>query len=494
MARSRLVFILAVFLSGYLALAVWFAADDLLSRPHAVDFGAALTALGTIVLLAIGAGVARACRHFRAGTESTAVLAPVLGIGFALQLFWGGWVDPQPFAEFGTLWDQARRLATSFDVDVLYSTASPSAVGVYALGIAVFGEDLMALRIISAFLWTAQAFLVWKIATRVRELRDSALVAALCLAFSPAVIVFSSLPSAEAVFGVFALTAVYLLLSHRRRGLYVSAALAGLAAALAFLCKPVALAYFIGVLIVLGVAVGRAAALGPRLRLAGGVLACLAGFAVGVAPQALLNHAKEGQFSIAPAPAIGYQLLLGTNRDSGGAYSVKDLEQAGYIGPDQTTLLEADRRAREIAWSRVSSDPGGFIVFAFTEKMRRLWSSEVGLLDWSVGSSPRGETEPMTTVTRWGGVVIDAAYLAILIAAMAGVVRLAAGGGAVHDPARWLLVLGVLTMLALAHFMLEVRPRYHLAFTPMLALLVPLGLSIPLRRPRLTQRSAPEDG
>ncbi|MCI4660867.1 MAG: glycosyltransferase family 39 protein [Neomegalonema sp.] len=467
-SRSRLVAALAIAFSLYMLVAVFYALREVLLQGHWLALGAMAAAVALIWLLT--------------RLQFKGAIALLLAASFSAQVIWGGWLDPQPFGEFGTLWHQARQLAVSFDIDVLYSSASPSAVGLYAVFIALFGEDLYALRMVSAVLWTLQAFMVWQVARQVPELRRHAIASAAVLGLSPGVIVFSSLPSAEGVFGLFAMGAVYLLLTHHRRGLFVSAALAGMFSAIAFLCKPVAIAYAIGLLIVLGVAILRARDLHARLILGGAVATCLAGFALGVAPQVLLNYEKEQQFSIAPAPAIGYQLLLGTNRDTGGSYSLKDLERAGFVGPEKSSLMEADRAARQIAWQRVSRDPLGFAWFAMTQKMRRLWGSERELLDWSLSSSVRRDVPQLVQARIWAPVLVDGFYLAILALALAGAVRLALNGGRVQDPARWLLILGVLGMLASAHLMLEVRERYHLAFTPMLALLVPLALVSSLPR------------
>ncbi|MEM9095154.1 MAG: hypothetical protein AAGC62_09315 [Pseudomonadota bacterium] len=464
--KSGVIRVLSLIVAVYLGVALLFALEKSILRHDGLSVPIALAAFVGLAMLA------RVTAKLGIGL--------LLAAGFTAQLLWGALVQPQPFDELGTLWEQARLLAAQLDVDLLYRVASPSAVGLYASMILVFGESFDLLRAIVATLWIFQAWLIWRIASEIAELRPHALAATAVVALSPATIAFSGLPSSEAVFGVFACGAVYVMLSHRRRGLLESAALSGVLVALAFLARPIALAYLVGLMMILVFAAVNSVSPRPRVRLIGAALMLAAGFAAAVAPQALLNYHNEGRFSIAPAPSLGYQLLLGTNQESLGRYNDKDLERAGFVGPNQVSLEEADRNARNIAFERIAADPIGFVVFASTDKMRQLWGGETELLNWSLNSSPRRAQLEDLGVTRWGGLVVDGVYLGFLTAAFLGAAVLFRRRGAVKDPIRWLLIYTGLLTLALAHVFIEVGERYHLAFMPLLALLAPIGATVRL--------------
>ena len=457
---------LSLIAAAYLGVALVYAVEQAVVDHSGLSLPVAVLAFGGLALVA----------RLRSG------VALLLAFSFSAQLVWGAVIDPQPFEELGTLWTQARELAAQTNVDLLYKVASPSAVGLYAVLILVFGDSFEVLRAAVAALWTAQVWFIWRIANEVAELRRHALAAAAVIGLAPSTIVFASLPSADAVFALFASAALYVMLSHRRRGLLESAALSGVLLAAAFLARPVALAYLLGVVTILGFAAYHSTALRPRIRLVGAVLTCIAGFAAAVAPQALLNYHNEGRFSIAPAPSLGYQLLLGTNRESRGRYNDKDIERAGFDRPAEIPFEEADRTARQIALERIADDPLGFAVFAATDKMRELWGGETELLRWSLNTSPRHDRFKEMGLLRWGGVVVDGVYLGFLFAAFLGAARLLQRRGAVKDPIRWLLVYTVLLALALVHVFVEVGGRYHLAFSPLLAMQAPLGATIRLRK------------
>ena len=408
-------------------------------------------------------------------------------LSFAAQLHWAAWIDPQPLGELGRLWQDARRFAAGLaeggvDADLLYQSPSPSALALYGAAIFAFGEDLTTLRFLAAGLWALQTWLVAQIALEVRELRERAFAAALIFGLSPSLLVFGALPSVEALFGAMALGAVYVVMSHRRRGLVASAAIAGVLLGAAYLALPAGAAILCAVIGVFALGLTRAAAWRERTRMAAATGAALLGFVIGAAPQAAINWTAASEISIAPGPAIGYQLLIGTDRRSGGAYahsvSAPALTEAGFIGPDAKPLRDADATARAEAFGRVADDPLGYLAFAATDKLERLWGAETALLAWSFNAP--SNTAKAIASGPWGarlGAIVEAAHIALLGLALIGVARLSARGGAVHDPMRWTLIVAPLLALAAAYLFLEANERAHLAFAPFLALIAPIAFA-----------------
>ena len=468
-ARSRVIFALCLMLAAYLALAFGQAAARSVEISDLYVLLVAPVAFGLFILASM--------------VRWDPAIYILLAASFAAQTLWAQWIDPRPFGEFEQLWRETALFgqslaAASPDFDTLYRSASPSTVAIYGVVAAASGESFEAVRIFSALLWTVQTLMVWRIAREVSELRDYAFAAALIFGVSPTLLVFGGLPSVEAVFGVFATTAIYLILSHRKRGLVPSAAQSGALAGAAFLARPTALAFALGLIVILLFALVRSRAWKPRAKMLVALFAATIGFCVGVAPQATLNLSEGDEISIAPGPAIGYGLIVGTNRVDEDGYSPEDMRAAGFIGDPPTPLREADLRARAIAWERIATDPLGFLGFAFTEKMTRLWSSEREMLQWSA-EGPTGAAERYrdSGLANWAPRLVDGVYITVLVAAMIGAIRLVMRGGAVRDPTRWVLLTVSFLTLASAHLVFEVREPHHLTFAPFLALLAPLSFA-----------------
>ncbi|MEL6316423.1 MAG: glycosyltransferase family 39 protein [Pseudomonadota bacterium] len=479
---SAMTLLLALGLGLYLTLAFGHAALAALAEPSA------LTAAAAVAVIALAAAAAQIRWSFG--------VAAVLAASAAGQLVWALWLAPNPIGESSDLWLEATRFGASLaaaapDWRTLHESATPAAVLLYAPVTALFGEDIVAARIFSTCLWLAQTWLVWRIAQEVSELKPAAFAAALLFGLSPALLSYGGQPSVEAVFGLFALSAIYVILSHRQRGLAQSAAQSGALAALAFLTRPVAFAFFLGLALILMIGFARAEGIRYKARMLGALAAACVGFLVGVAPQAILNLHRGDVLSIAPGPAIGYQLMVGTNRDDVRGFSPEDMRRAGFVGPDRPPLREQDQAARRIAWEQVSADPAGFAVFALTEKMRRLWGAHEEVLYASVapatGAAERFAASPLAA---WGPPAMIGAHLALLFAAALGVWRLAARRGAVRDPTRWVLFAVSFLALGASHLLFEVRAPNQLAFLPLLAMLAPLPF---IRLPKTAARVAREE-
>ena len=465
---SRVIQALAILTTAYLGVAAYYAVASGVTN---LDFTLAVSFIATLAFVALASQV-----RWRFG----AVLALILS--FIVQMAWAGWIAPELIGYDQDLLTLAREIAAKLrdgrlELALIYQSSSPSATMVYAMAIAMFGGDL---TFLSAGLWTAQAWLVWRICEEVSELRARSFVAVMLFALAPAVLVFGALPSVEAVFGLFALLSIWLVLSHRKRGLGASAALSGFFGALAFLAHPAGLGYVAGLIVVLLVGLSWEKRWPGRWRMSVAVFACLAGFGLGVAPQALLNKAVDGRWSMAPGMAIGQELFYGT-----------DITYGGDVGPSDKAaeitrglpLRIADRDLRAIAYEQISNDPNTFFLFAMTTKMEKIWGYERALLSPSRNAPNRSPEEfDSTVIGAAAPSLIDGVYLAIVLLAVGGALRLTIRGGAVRDPTRWVLVLVAVLCLATAHLFLRAHPRAHLAFTPLLVLLAPVAVS---RMPRV---------
>ncbi len=486
---SNTVRILAGFAAAYLGVATFYAAsaaigDAGLSAPR---LGPATPELRDLPLLGAALMSMVTALALAARLRGVWALAALLLISFGAQIGWAAWIDAQPFGALGVQWEAARRLAAEPSLEILFSSPAPMAVAVYATAVKLFGPDLDAARIVAAALWTMQTALVWLIARQLSEVKSAALAAAAAVALTPAAVVYGAMPSIEAVFGPLALGGLYLVLSHRSRGLILSVLLAGALLAMAFLTKPTAAAFAAAIFGVLGIALIKSRTFKGSARLVAAMAALAVGASAALAPVLIAQRDRDVSVVAKLAPTLGFELMFGVNQASGGAFAVSDLEAVGYAGPTEAraSFGEAEVAARSLAWSRVAEAPLGVTLFAATEKMRKLWSSQRDLLDWTLAApSAQSAVVADPEVRARLGAVVDGAYLATLILATLGAIALAARG-AVIDPSRWLILLGAFVGLALMHGALEADSRRHLAATPLAALLGGYALCPQPRRRRV---------
>lgn len=175
----------------------------------------------------------------------------------------------------------------------------------------------------------------------------------------------------------------------------------------------------------------------------------------------ILHLLVMGKIRLTPYSPSGWQWLLlsGTNRDRSGGYSTEDLELAGWkVVSDE----EFKRNALEIAFERITSSPD-FIYFALTKKVKRLWSGDGNVANWSL--------EPKVNYEGFVDFRLDIAGLfpgALLVVLLVSVViafglqrksTLRSGNQ---------LMLSALTLsfliLAFLHIFIEVQARYHIPF------------------------------
>ncbi len=478
-SRSPMVAVLALLTAAYLAFALWPMADRLLNAPS----GAVLAFVGTIL--------AAILLFARIGWRRYAGL--VLLTVFLVQLNWSGWVDPRPIGDLATLWDDARKLSLSIwngaiDWSLLRDSNAPSALAFFGSVIFVVSDDLSVMRVLCAALWTVQTWFVWRIARLVSETRPVAGLAAALFGLAPAVMVFGALPSAEAFFGVLALGSVYTLLSYRRRGLVRSAALAGFLGGLAVLARPVGYGHLIGLTVIMLLAIGYLGGGRAKWRMGLAALGFWVGALLAAAPQVAIVTALDGSFPKgAPSIGVGYELYLGLDATSGGAYSEAispaALADVGYGGLQPAPPREADARAAAAAWRTVLDDPMGVARFLFSEKMTSLWSSHEQLLRWSVNSPTQIAADRQGALLgKVAPAAIDGAILALFIAGFIGALRLVARRGAVRDPSRWILLLVTFLAVAAVITVLEARDRNAFALLPFLAFIAPMATA---RMPRI---------
>ena len=466
--------ILSAVVAIYLGIAVYYAAFEALSSGETLLWSSAAAALA---ILGLASQI-----NWRFG------LILVLIVSFLAQLIWVSPIGLAMAGESAQFWQDAREFAGSLTdadlsaaLDKLHASMYPAALAVYGLAQFLF-DNVYFVQMLTAAVWTVQTWLVWKIACEVSETKSGAFACALIFGLSPTLIAFGGLPSVEAMFGLFVLSGLYVMLSHRKRGLAVSAAYSGALVALAFLTRPAGIGYLIGLIAVLAVGFAYAGNNVQRGRMAAALGAFLLGFGLGVSPQLALNYAMESRVGIATGGAIGEEILTGT--DWGRSVDEQlaphaariDALAASLQAPEPAAALRRaeDLVSREIGMQRIAEDPLGFVGRALTEKMSLIWASEHQMLRMTLESPEAEGTIIAGPIGKAMPSVVGGWYLAMLVAAAAGALRLFLRGGAVRDPTRWVLVFIAFVSLAGATALGKPEQMRHLAFTPLLALLAPL--------------------
>jgi hypothetical protein len=133
---------------------------------------------------------------------------------------------------------------------------------------------------------------------------------------------------------------------------------------------------------------------------------------------------------------------------------------------------------------RFADDPVGFVAFAFTDKLARFWGSDGFSVDWPTDRSPRRQALEDGGVIAAAFRLADAFWLALnLTAAIALLSHLPWRRRRAAPFPTQLTCVAVLPMLlwSFIHIFVEVQPRYHIPYAPLLSALSAMGLQA-LRR------------
>ena len=394
----------------------------------------------------------------------------IVGVSFAASFFWALLVDSHPASDFLSFHNHAARVVATLDLPSLLDSKSPTTVAYYAAFHAIFGSAYWTNYVAGAFAWSVGSLAVFKaLLPWIADARRAKFVCA-CLALYPSFIVFAVVPSSEAV--VFLLTGMcawFLSVAIRRWGAERTgyAALLGLTVAGLYLTRMNGLVVAVPCLVLLGFRV-RHEAITCRLSDAtdSRVLAPVAPpiifvtlFAIAVTTFGGLHALEHGEFRIRPSPWSELLFLFGTNTDTRGGYNEKDMRVAGYLADDPKVREAAPAVAREMAWNRIQSDPARFAMFAMTTKMERLWRKERALNHWSIGDA-NARNEVNYHLRGAAILAADGAYRLVFVLFLVSLVAQA------RRPTYAAMLGGVVLLYALPHFLIEVKPRYHVPMIP----------------------------
>lgn len=410
-------------------------------------------------------------------------LAPRIRIGlaallaFAVYAAWGFFVEATPRDDFNNFYIAAANFAADPGIRPPVASKSPTTVVFYGSAMWLLGSSVRTTYFVAAAVWAVQIPLLYA-ALAGLGLRDAtAKTAALLYGFSPTVFFFAALISSESVFNCLIVVSLWFAARYRRRPNLGSAVALGAASGLMFLTR------MNGLVFMLALSVYVAASpkdLARRVRL-GRMAALAAAFLAAVALNAMVATIQHGELALLPSPWGAYILMSGTNRASDGEWNQPDFELAGFDAASGVTHAEASRNSLRIGVERISADPLGFLVFAFTRKLMRLWGTDVSSVDWPTTESPRRQMLAESGLIRRAHRVTDAFWLALIYSAALGLLWYMAsqwrGTASLPESFTWIAVLPMVLLSAM-HVFLEVQPRYHIPYVPLLCALSALSLQV----------------
>jgi hypothetical protein len=171
--------------------------------------------------------------------------------------------------------------------------------------------------------------------------------------------------------------------------------------------------------------------------------------------------------------------MVGTNRATRGVYNTEDFALAGYR---TLSFEEASRNALRIGIERITIDPVGFVAFAFTDKLEELWGTDVSSVELPTDLSPKQRALADAGVIPVARRLTDAFWLFLILTAAFSLIWCMASprrrAERLPGELTCVVVLPML-LLSLLHVFIEVQPRYHIPYVPLLCTLS--ALSLPVR-------------
>jgi len=390
---------------------------------------------------------------------------PIIIASGVAALMWAVLARTIPVSDFSTFYQLSERLAEG-SLRALWQTKSSPTVAIYGAIFWLFGSSMFVVWAVGALLHAIQTYLVYLVAREIPVFRPSAALSAAMFGLLPSLVGYAPVMSSEGIFMTLTLVGTLLALRWRtqpRAWLIIGA---GFAFGMSFLARGIGVAFMIGAVTFVVVAAGV-----TRWRVLLQSLALLGiGTAIALLPQLSLNVMYGQEWSISSSSIAPLSFMFGTNQGTNGGFSREDLEQIGWK-PGQTPSERevVYDRAISVGLGRITADPVGFVWFAATDKMARLWEQEAQIVrTWSVAEDRRDVIDGQRI-----GLWVDswyAAFLAMVLFGLFAATRVVSKGRWIRPLDTIVLLILPLLVVASIHGVLEVQPRYHIVFLPTLSL------------------------
>jgi len=356
-------------------------------------------------------------------------------------------------------WDLARHLARGEDFAIYdpprYVERMPGFPFVMALGMKVFGESVLGMRILLACVGTGACWLVYVLG---RELVDQStgLIACFLAAISPAFVGFSVLLLSETLFALALLASLIafakLVKNDEAAGDTLDTRALGQTLLTGLLCGAATLVRPTWLLMAPALAVLFLFFARNRKRLLSRFALVIAGLSLALAPWTIRNWRVTGHF-VPTTLWMGPSLYDGMSPTATGVSNMKFIEADGwYRGPDFSEY-EADRHYRRAAVAFAREHPGRACVLG----LKKLWRF----------CNPFPNADQFGDWATW--LLVGLFELPVLLLAAIGFWQMR------HVPCTWLLAAGPLLYFALVHTVFIGSLRYRLPVEYALLVLSAVG-------------------
>ena len=384
-------------------------------------------------------------------------------VSFLLTVLWGLFANSVPVSDFAFYRGDALSLASG-DASSLLRTLSLGTILYYAAFSRVLGEDMISFYMASALAWSLGTYLIYLSLTHYIPLKQSK-VWALVSFLSPVYIIYGPVVSSESVLYLIISMGFFLFTKYRLKNPHLSHFLLGIFLGMAFLTRPTSMIFLISVLIVvmgLHFCIMQPKAekeftqekIILKARLASIVLAA---FLIPVLLYGSLSYARQGEFRVFTNIWGSANLLFGTNRESSGGWNMSD---AAMLSDENKTHEEVMEGVNNFAISRILEDKTGFLAFALTKKVERLWKSQDFAYFWNTAESPKLDYLESTVASTMKK-LLDYFYAGFLLCFILWLCS-----GFFRESAEKIFVLTPIYGFALLHIFLVVQGRYHLFVYP----------------------------
>jgi hypothetical protein len=442
---------------GYLAVAAVFVHALVLALYADVHKWLPYAILGAFAIVFLLAA-ANKFAHAKRWLEETPIGA-ILVVALAIRVIWVAMSDVTQTSDFQFYDRAAVLIARGFRwINPAWATGAPV---FYASIYSVFGHFPMVAQMVCCFLSTLQIFFVFDISRRALGSSLAGKTAALAMTFWPEHFLYTNLTGSEVPFATLVLAAVWIL--GVERGRYVSKVfLAGFLLGLANWVRPNAPMVLAAVM--LFVILRKVADEGwfTRLKLS---TAALAAFTAISLPIVWFNYYHLHIFSPTVSQKSGYNLMFGTNLESGGQWNWADemaLQKELSHRPfpkDREEMIFRNQVAGEIGRWRLRTAPLEILDMGFRQKISGLWATPACLI-WSFEKS---KVHQWYDFAHYGSALY---HVSMIVLACWAVFKQRSAFMKLDE--RWIFVALALAATAF-HMIFEVQARYHNAYLPVFA-------------------------
>lgn len=397
--------------------------------------------------------------------SDTKLIIILSALCFALKLLWVIFMPMEPQVDYATYYETAQKLSESWIFADRYIALFPHLLGYssfLSVFFSIFGDSVFLATLLNVILTVISGILIYKITKSM--ISTTAAVSAYALwILCPSQTIYNSLVLSDPLYTTFILAFVYLITVITKKeasittvGMIIFGVLAGLLLQCVNVNRPIAaifiIALFIWLFVLRAGELLKKASLKKRLPF----------FAVMIAVYLVLgsvwNVYFESRIGEAPASTPGYNIHVGFNEASGGAWNSEDAALLfSYSDSENATAEWAQSQMFEKAKERILSGEIDFVKL-FGTKLSTFLGND---------SSCVWYCRDIITDSRFMSMMCDSFYYCMILLSIIGAYKMFETS---HRSSVFILPLYVIG-LTCAQMLVEVAARYHYSVIPFIIMI-----------------------